>query len=561
MGKRVGIRTKLFNVFFIIIAFIVVISGTGIYNVIKVSNETKEIETNQKIMKYYNDMAFHMVRSNAAIRGYMSLQKPFMRENHYEIRKQVHESMKKIKEMNAETEEFKKFEAQYIAWENDIDTKVFPLIDQGKMNEALLVSAPILGDGSKELVEYSKKIANEKDKQIETMLVDVNNTGKKALTVMLTVALLSIIVSIFVSSWLGNKFVRLIQNVVLSATRFAKGDFTTRVKIESNDELGDLGKSINHMAEELQSVMTNIIESSNQVSSTSHLLEGSSHEVSLATEQITSSIVDISSNMEHQAKETDEIKKRADTISNEMETIEENIEFVHQYSQDAVDLSSQGKTAIDNITNQIDTIVTHSNQVADAVDKLSNQSSQINETILLITTIADQTNLLALNASIEAARAGEHGKGFAVVADEVRKLAEESREAAEKIKTMIEKTVSDTKQVANAMKEGNQAVVEGKKLVDDTKVAFLNINTSINHVSQKMGTTRDSIEQIYKQMMKLIDDVHQITQISEQISGDTHEIVASAEEQTASLEEVAAAAAQLAQMSTQLKTSLHVFKF
>ncbi len=39
-------------------------------------------------------MAFHMVRSNSALRGYMSLQKNFMRENHYEIRKQVHESRK-----------------------------------------------------------------------------------------------------------------------------------------------------------------------------------------------------------------------------------------------------------------------------------------------------------------------------------------------------------------------------------------------------------------------------------------------------------------------------------
>ncbi len=70
-------------------------------------------------------------------------------------------------------------------------------------------------------------------------------------------------------------------------------------------------------------------------------------------------------------------KKITNEKDKQMETIEENVEFVYQYSQDAVDLSAQGKKAIDNITLQIDTIVTHSNQVADAVDKLSNQSSQI----------------------------------------------------------------------------------------------------------------------------------------------------------------------------------------
>ncbi len=44
MNKRVGIRTKLF-IFFIMIAFIVVINQTNIYNVIKGNlNESKNYE-------------------------------------------------------------------------------------------------------------------------------------------------------------------------------------------------------------------------------------------------------------------------------------------------------------------------------------------------------------------------------------------------------------------------------------------------------------------------------------------------------------------------------------
>ena len=52
---------------------------------------------------------------------------------------------------------------------------------------------------------------------------------------------------------------------------------------------------------------------------------------------------------------------------------------------------------------------------AASVNRVSEDSSNIEKIIEVINAIAEQTNLLALNAAIEAARAGEHGRGFAVL--------------------------------------------------------------------------------------------------------------------------------------------------
>ena len=74
---------------------------------------------------------------------------------------------------------------------------------------------------------------------------------------------------------------------------------------------------------------------------------------------------------------------------------------------------------------------------AAVIERLAQQSQQIEVVLSVIHGIAEQTNLLALNAAIEAARAGESGRGFAVVADEVRALASKTQQSTGDIQSHI----------------------------------------------------------------------------------------------------------------------------
>jgi hypothetical protein len=74
---------------------------------------------------------------------------------------------------------------------------------------------------------------------------------------------------------------------------------------------------------------------------------------------------------------------------------------------------------------------------AQVIERLAQQSEQIEVVLTVIHGIAEQTNLLALNAAIEAARAGETGRGFAVVADEVRALASKTQSSTGDIQAHI----------------------------------------------------------------------------------------------------------------------------
>ena len=56
---------------------------------------------------------------------------------------------------------------------------------------------------------------------------------------------------VFSGVYFVGSIVRPVQKVNGATKKFAMGDFTERIPIEANDEIGQLCESINHMADEL----------------------------------------------------------------------------------------------------------------------------------------------------------------------------------------------------------------------------------------------------------------------------------------------------------------------
>ncbi|SOC22639.1 methyl-accepting chemotaxis sensory transducer with Cache sensor [Ureibacillus xyleni] len=389
------------------------------------------------------------------------------------------------------------------------------------------------------------------------VLADSNSIKNTSLII---ISITAIIIA-FLSLVIVRSITKPMLTIVDGMEKIANGDLTAeKLIVKSNDEIGQLSNNFNVMVENIKQLVSEIKHASESVQASSEELSAISEESVQATEQISASIQTIASNSEAQTNFTEDAKEVVTNISNGITNISENIQNTNQLTDNAVEAATTGTSVIDLTINQMKTVEEKTSMASSTINELGKKSSEIDEIISVITSIADQTNLLALNAAIEAARAGEYGKGFAVVADEVRKLAEQSSLASGQISELIKEIQQEIKSSMAAMNEGYTAVNDGKTLVEKAGNEFEKIEQAVQNVSVHMHEILSESKLIKEASERMVEDIVHISEISLEASSNTQEIASASEQQTSSMEEIAASAETLAKMAEELNIATQNFK-
>ena len=317
----------------------------------------------------------------------------------------------------------------------------------------------------------------------------------------------------------------------MKAISTGNGDLTSRIPVNSNDEVGQLANSFNHFVDTIHEIILQVkintdvvVEKALGIRHTSHHLENGAAEQQNDTRHAVESIQAITGSI----------------ISNTQITHE-----AADLSKEAGDVSLEGLKAMNQNLSDILTIEEHTNATRKIIDDLADRSQQITSIAEMIQDIASRTKVLALNASIEAIQAGDAGKGFNIISREIRELALKTTEATDSVRVLIDEIQTDVQRILHAMTNTSVSVGRGKD--------------AANHAQKVLESIQNKIIATSRLVQRIDETCLKQSETAQQISAHIKAINSVAEGTQSEVTQMANTADQMSLNSNNLRRLIYQF--
>jgi methyl-accepting chemotaxis protein len=384
---------------------------------------------------------------------------------------------------------------------------------------------------AKKLTEYGSTMRSASSRLRQEQLTQRTAVVSAAKLSLVSTTAISIVLAILAAWVITAQIVKPLRKILQVSSNIAKGDLRANLVSDRRDELGQLERSINDMAQNLRQLIGFIGDSTVRIT-------GAAEQLSVSTGQTNVGVT-------RQRVETDQVATAMNEMANTVRGVARDAEEASVAASRADEEAKNGELKLKQVIQEMESLSDEVSLCATAINTLQGECRQIGGVLTVIKSLAEQTNLLALNAAIEAARAGEAGTGFAVVADEVRALAQRTQKAATEIDSLVGTLLIGASTATDFMSRSREMATKTLGLGRDAGDSLESISRTIS-VMQAMN-------------LQIAAAAEEQSVVAEQINDSIYEVRAISEQTADASEDTAASSTVLASLGGELQK--HVQRF
>lgn len=531
------------------------------------------------------------------------------------IASQLNEGEKKSNLLNAQK-----------AWtelDTAVDKEIIPAVFRGEKKRAQELAGEVLTAKYGKVIEQISNL-------VYALVMDIQDIEEKAaaavrqkvVSIVVISAILFLIILFFIFT-LGNSIVIPVVKMSEFVNSVAKGDLagdlSKMVDIQTKDEIGELGRAANKMAQDLKRLITSVHRTATQTAaSAEQIAAGSRHvheganAISEAMAQTATTVIEMVASFKGVAENAGEMSRVATDASSSATEMASTIEEVSRNSgtlaaavEDTALSIEEMIASIKQVSENTNALSTSAEQTSSSITEMSSTVKEVEQRAVESARLAEKVSLDASDRGMAAAREAIGGmqnikETVEATAAVVNRLGKRSHEigqilkvidevtdqtsllalnaailaaqagehgkgfavVAEEIKDLAERTAASTQEIAGLIAsvqeesaESVQAMGRGLKAVE-SGVALVNVTSEVlEQVSNSSRQSADMARAIEKTTAEQAKGVAQITETSISIAGQLEQIAGALQEQRKGSERIVQAAERMRDLTRLVRSA------